>query len=139
MNVPDTAKPVVRAVRIDGDLQLTGDLSDPRWRLAVPIELNYETQPGENIPAPQKTKTWILYNADYVYFGFECKDTDPSAIRAHITDRDKLYDDDFVGIILDTYGDFQRSYEFFVNPFGIQADLLRTGNNEDDSFDTVWK
>ena len=139
MNLPDSAKPVVRAVKIDGDITLTGDLCDPRWKLADPVDLGYETQPGENIPAPQKTTARVLYSNDYVYFGFDCKDTDPTAIRAHITDRDKLYDDDFVGIILDTYGDFQRSYEFFVNPYGIQADLLRIGNNEDDSFDTVWR
>ena len=137
--VPDTSKPVVRAVRIEGNLPLTGTLDDSRWEAAQPVSLRYEIQPGENTPAPQSTTVRILYNSEYVYFGFDCQDTNPDAIRAHITDRDKIYDDDFVIILLDTYGDYQHTYEFLVNPYGIQADLMRTGTNEDDSFDTVWK
>jgi len=136
---PDSTKPRVKAYRIESDLVLTGKLSDPRWNLAQPVELGFEVMPGENTPAPQKTSVRILYNSDHIYVGFDCKDTNPSAIRAHITDRDKIFDDDIVGIILDTYGDLQRSYEFMVNPYGIQADLMRVGNHEDPSFDTVWK
>jgi hypothetical protein len=137
--MPDTVRPAITAARIVGNIALTGKLDDPRWATAEFVTLGYENQPGENTPAPQKTFARVLYNADYVYFGFDCRDTDPSAVRAHISDRDKIFDDDFVGILLDTYGDYQRTYEFMVNPFGIQADLLRTGNNEDDSFDTVWE
>ena len=135
----DSLRANVRAVRIDGDIELTGKLSDPRWSAAQPIEIGIEIMPSENIPAPARATLRIVYNSDYVYFGFRCDDPDPSAIRAHITDRDKIFDDDYVGMILDTYGDFQRSFEFMVNPYGIQADELRVGNNEDPSFDTVWK
>lgn len=137
--LPAPSKPSLKAVRIDGSLRLSGKLDDPRWNLAVPIEIGYEAQPGENIPAPQQTTVRVLYNADRVYFGFFCRDSNPSAIRAHITDRDKIFDDDFVALVMDTYGDYQRSYEFMVNPYGIQADLMRVGNNEDDSFDTIWE
>ncbi len=44
-----------------------------------------------------------------------------------------FHDDDLVGIILDTYGDYQRAYEFAVNPYGVQADLMRVEGNEDES------
>jgi hypothetical protein len=136
--LPDTARPEIHAVRIDGDIRLTGKLSDPRWKLATPIELKYEVTPGENIPAPQRTIVRMLYNESYVYIGFDCKDSNPDAIRAHITDRDKMFDDDFVDAIIDTYGDYQRGYEIVVNPYGIQGDLLMTSGNEDASFDMVW-
>ncbi|HTY36330.1 MAG TPA: sugar-binding protein [Bacteroidota bacterium] len=139
IETPDSARQRIHAVRIEGDLDLHGTLSDARWSLASPVEIRYEVSPGENTPAPQMTRVRVLYNSDYVYFGFDCRDTNASSIRAHITDRDKVFDDDFVGIILDTYGDYQRAYEFLVNPYGIQADLMRVGSNEDDSFDTVWK
>lgn len=137
--LPDSAKSVVVASRIQGDLTLSGKLSDARWNLAGPIQIGFEITPGENIPASQRTFVRVLYNSEYIYFGFDCRDANPSAIRAHITDRDKMFDDDFVGVILDTYGDYQRAYEFMVNPYGIQGDLMRTGDNEDPSFDTVWK
>src|SRR5207253_1035839 len=33
----------------------------------------------------------------------------------------------------------QRSYEFFVNPLGVQADGIESdGHNDDYSFDTLW-
>jgi hypothetical protein len=136
---PDSTRPHLKAFRIEGELLITGKLSDPRWNLAQAADIGFEVTPGENTPASQKATVRILYDADYVYFGFDCKDTNSSSIRAHITDRDKIFDDDFVGIMLDTYGDYQRAYEFMVNPYGIQADLMRVGNNEDDSFDTVWR
>jgi hypothetical protein len=135
----DSSQPTVMASKIEGDLELSGKLSDARWNVARPIQIDFEATPGENIPASQRTMVRVVYNSEYVYFGFDCRDTNPSAIRAHITDRDKLFDDDYVGVILDTYGDYQRAYEFIINPYGIQADLMRVGDNEDESFDTVWK
>ncbi len=129
---------VIPAVRIHGNIHLTGKLTDPKWKLAPRVSLDYEIQPGNNTPAPQKTEALVLYNSQFVYFGFICHDTDPSQIRAHVTDRDNIFQDDFAGVILDTYDDHQRAYEFFVNPFGIQADLMRNGNNEDPTWDAVW-
>jgi hypothetical protein len=138
VDLPDTTRPNIHAVRIEGDIRLTGKLSDPRWSLATPIELRYEVTPGENTPAPQRTFVRMLYSQDYVYMGFDCKDSSAASIRAHITDRDKVFDDDFVDAIIDTYGDYQRAYEIVVNPYGIQGDLLMTSGNEDASFDMVW-
>jgi hypothetical protein len=66
-NLPDTAKPVIRATKIEGGLKLTGDLADPRWKLAQPIELKYEATPGENTPAPQQTFVRILFDKEYIY------------------------------------------------------------------------
>ena len=129
----------VRAVRVEGGIALSGKLDDPKWQLGTVIECPYEIDPGENIPAAQRTTARILYNDEYLYVGFDCHDSIPSSIRANISDRDKIFLDDFVVIFVDTYGDSQRSYEFFTNPYGIQADVFRNGNNEDGSFDAVWE
>jgi hypothetical protein len=129
----------VRATRIDGPIELTGRLSDPRWNLAPPIDIAYEVTPGENIPARQRTIAKILYNDDYIYVGFLCYDTDIKQLRARVTDRDRIFDDDFVIVMFDTYAENQRAFNFFVNPHGIQADLLRSGNNEDSRWDAIWE
>lgn len=126
------------AVRIERNIELSGRLADPLWSLAPEIPITFEVQPGENIPAPQKTIAKILYNSEYIYVGFLCYETDMKQLRAHVSDRDKIFDDDFAVLIIDTYGDKQRGYEFFVNPLGIQADILRSGNNEDDSWEAIW-
>jgi hypothetical protein len=136
--VPVKAKPEMTALRIDKPIELTGKLDNPAWKNAQAIEISYEVMPGENIPAPQKTYVKALYDDKYLYFGFQCFDTNPGQIRANISDRDKIFQDDFVGIMLDTYNDYQRAYELMVNPYGIKADLMRTGDNEDSSFDMIW-
>jgi hypothetical protein len=135
---PDSGKPSMHAVRVPGSITLTGRLDDPAWSQAVPVELNYEVTPGDNTPAPQRTVVRALYDDKFLYFGFTCEDTQPDAIRANISDRDRMYQDDWVFVAIDTYGDYQRSYEFCVNPFGIQGDLLATINSEDENADWIW-
>ena len=132
-------KPLFRATRIERPIQLSGKLDDPLWRLGQPVNLSYEIQPGENTPAPQHTLAMALYTRDYLYIGFRCFDSNPNEIRANMADRDRIFKDDFVMAVFDTYGDHQRGYEFAVNPFGIQADLMKTLNNEDESFDVMWQ
>ena len=131
-------KPIMTAVRIEKSIELTGKLDDPVWLKAEPIELNYEITPGDNIPAPQKTTARVLYDSKNLYFGFQCFDSNPNQIRANIADRDNMFNDDWVLVCLDTYGDNQRYYELAVNPFGIIGDLMAAGDNEDSSFDMIW-
>ncbi len=131
-------KAEIKAVKIDKPLEITGDLTNPIWLSAEPIELNYEVTPGDNTPATQKTFVRVLYNDKYIYFSFQCEDTNPDQIRANISDRDKIFQDDWVFVGIDTYGDFQRSYELAVNPYGIQGDLGATINGEDSSLDWIW-
>lgn len=137
--VNDTIKPVFSAVKIEGEPRLTGKLDDPLWSNAIPVELNFEIQPGENTPARQKTIAMALYNSENLYIGFRCFDTLPQNIRANMSDRDKIFSDDYVLVAIDPYNNYQRGFEFAVNPFGIQGDLLiMGGGNEDPSYDMVW-
>ncbi len=136
---PSNNKPVMNAVKIDKPVELTGKLDNPVWNLAQPVEINYEINPGDNTPAPQKTIVKALYDDKYLYFGFQCFDTNPDLIRSNITDRDNMFQDDYVIVCIDTYGDFQRYYELAVNPNGIKGDLMANGNNEDGSFDMIWE
>lgn len=133
------AKPVMQALRVDRHVELSGRLDDELWKRATPVELPYEINPGENTAATQKTYAMVLYDAEHVYIGFRCLDTNPTEIRANLSDRDRIFNDDYVVAIIDTYGDHQRGYEVVVNPYGIQGDLLMTSNGEDESFDMVWQ
>jgi hypothetical protein len=128
----------INALKIDKPITLTGKMDNPVWANAQPVELLYEVQPGDNTPASQKTVVRVLYDDKNLYFGFQCYDTDPSKIRANISDRDNIFNDDYVVVALDTYGDFQRTYELAVNPYGIKGDLMRSNDDEDSSFDMIW-
>jgi hypothetical protein len=131
---------VTEVPRVDADIVVDGKLDDAAWTRAATVDIAFETSPGDNLPASVKTTGYIAYTEDALLLGFRAEDPDPAKIRAFLRDRDALYDDDFLGVMLDTFDDGRRSYEFFVNPLGVQADLIReeaTGN-EDDSWDGLW-
>ncbi len=97
-----------------------------------------QRSPGDGPPVSQKTAAWIGYDDKSFYAVFVC-DAAPGQLRANLSKREDIFSDDIVGLFLDTYHDHQRSYEFFVNPLGIQADGTETdGSNDDFSFDTLW-
>ena len=126
--------------RTDRSIDIDGRLDDAAWADAVRIEIDTETRPGENIPARVRTVAYLVEDGTHLYVGFDAEDPDPSAIRAYLRDRDAAWDDDFVGIVVDTYGDERRAFEFFANPLGVQMDLTNDDvqGNEDESWDAIW-
>lgn len=97
-----------------------------------------QRDPGDGVPASQRSAARLAYDARNLYVGFVCND-DPAKIRAHMAKREDILGDDQVSIYLDTFRDRRHAYVFAVNPLGIQRDALMTEGQEDDpSFDTVW-
>ncbi len=123
-----------------GSIKIDGVLDDAAWRDAALIDLAIETRPGENIPARVQTTVYLVEDGENLYIGFKAQDPDPSAIRAYLRDRDSAYDDDFVGLVVDTYNDGRRAFEFFANPLGVQMDLTNDDVNKDenDSWNAIW-
>ncbi len=126
--------------RTQGSFVIDGVLDEVAWADGRQIALNVETDPGENIPARVRTTAYLIEDGENLYVGIQAYDPDPSAIRAYLRDRDSAYDDDFAGIIIDTYNDGHRAFEFFANPLGVQMDLTNDdlNENEDDSWDAIW-
>ena len=126
--------------RTQGTISINGLLDDPAWQDAAEIHLDTETSPGENIAAKVKTVAYLVEDGEHLYVAFDAEDPDPTAIRAYLRDRDSAWNDDFVGIVLDSYGDERRAFEFFANPLGVQMDLTNDdiNQNEDESWDAIW-
>jgi hypothetical protein len=126
--------------RTESPIQVDGRLEEAAWQDAARIELQYETRPGENIAAPVETECLVTYNSSHVYIAFKAYDDNPQAIRAHMVDRDTAFNDDFVGVVLDTFNDERRAFEFFVNPLGVQMDLFNDdlSHEETTSWDAIW-
>ena len=133
-----TQKFEINNIKIDTAIDINGKMDNPLWLQADPIEVNYEINPGDNSPASEKTVVKALYNNEYLYFGYNCYDSKPEELRANYSERDKIFQDDYIIILIDTYGDSQKAYELALNPFGIQGDLLATDDGEDLSFDLTW-
>jgi hypothetical protein len=141
MAAAESAPPGILSVpRASGAIKVDGVLDDPGWTSALRMDLPYEFRPAENVAAPVRTECWVTYGERDLYVAFRAHDPEPSRIRAHLSDRDSFFRDDFVGIILDTFGDDRRAFEFLVNPLGVQADGVMNdlGNGEDYSWDAIW-
>lgn len=107
--------------------KIDGDLTDPIWQNARKIELNLVNSPWNNEPSPVKTEARIIENGEMIFISFVAYDPEPEKIKAFLGDRDSRWNDDIVGIKLDTFNTRRLNYEFFVNPFGVQHDGI---NNE---------
>lgn len=127
----------LNVTKMSGEIVVDGLLDDTGWIGAAEASDFLEIHPGENIPAIVQTEAFVTYDDGYLYVGFMAYD-DPKNIRANISNRDKMFRDDFCGILLDTYGDANRAYELMVNPLGIQGDGQKIGDNEDESFDMIF-
>ena len=66
------------------------------------------------------------YDLERLYIAIQCFDSNPTAVRACLSQRDKVYGDDGVTIYLDTVSDKKRAFVFKVNPCGIQSDGIYT-------------
>jgi hypothetical protein len=133
-------RPELHAPRAVAAPVIDGVLSDETWQ-ASPLEtgewLSYNPLNGDRIP--QLTTVWLTYDADYLYIAFKCDDPEPSGIKTSVTRRDNIWQDDWVGISLDTLGTGQTSYHMMVNPSGIQLDLLNSAaGGEDAAPDWIW-
>ena len=111
-------------------ITIDGVLDEAAWRHATKIQIDNETRPGENIPARVATVVYLVEDGESLYVAFDARDPDPSQIRAYLRDRDSAWNDDFVGIVLDTYNDERRAFEFFSNPLGVQMDATNDDVNK---------
>jgi uncharacterized protein DUF5916 len=97
-----------------------------------------QNEPGDGEPVSEPTKAYVSFDQDNLHVVFVCED-DPARVRANVVPRERITDDDRVGIFLDTFDDNQRAYAFLVNPLGIQRDgILTEGQDDDWTFDALW-
>lgn len=129
--------PVLDVPFLSGEIVIDGYDDDSGWRSAALAGNFAENDPGDQVRPPVNTEVLITYDRANLYLLFRAYD-DPSTIRATLANRDNIWQDDYVGIIFDTYGDKAWAYELFVNPYGVQGDLRMNRGNEDISYDLVW-
>lgn len=101
---------------------IDGNLNENCWKNATQIKDFFGFQPVDGEPALEKTAVLLGYSESSFYAAFVCFDPIPGNIRSSITQRDQIFDDDFVILYLDTFNDNKSAYQFAFNPHGIQAD-----------------
>ncbi len=118
---------------------IDGRLDDEIWKQAATFKDFIQFRPVDLVAPSKQTVAYIGYDAKFIYVAFQAFD-EPDKVRATIAKRDAVFDDDWVGIFLDTFNDGRRAYEFIFNPLGVQADAMFVeGVNEDFSVDVVME
>ena len=97
--------------------------------------------PTDGAPASQQTQVYLGYDDANLYVVWVCLDSSPGQIRAHISRRENILDDDYVQVNFDTFQDHRHGIVFASNALGIQADGLWTEGDTalDNSWDGVWR
>ena len=131
--------PSLQPPRIDAAITIDGQLEDAWWD-AAHFDGFSEFMPNHGVPAQVPTEGYVAHTDTDLYVAFICHDPQIDRLRASMTDRDGIYRDDFVGVVIDTYRDYKRAYEFFANPHGIQGDMLwHASGSDDDNVDAIWQ
>src|SRR2546425_102119 len=135
---PEKSNPI-KMPRFDKPPVIDGKLDDEIWKQATVLKDFYQIQPGDNIAPSKPTEVMLGYDSKFLYVAFHCYD-EPDKVRANIPKRDNIFDDDYVGILFDTFNDSRKAYEFDFNPLGVQADGIWTdGQGEDFNPDIVME
>ncbi len=131
--------PQMEVSRLDGTINIDGQLEDSGWLTAAPAGNFSEHSPGDQTKPPVDTKVYMTYDSDRLYVAIVAYD-DPDEVRASICRRERIFGDDNVGFFFDTYGDATWAYTMNCNPYGIQYDALWSqGHGEDQGYDLIWE
>jgi hypothetical protein len=132
-------KPHLVAPRCEKGIQVDGLLNEEAWRTAAQARNFAETEPGDQVRPPDETEVLITWDDTHLYLGFIAHDKHPDQIRASMRARDQIFQDDYVGVIIDTYANAAWAYELYANPYGIPGDRRWTPSGEDLGFDVIFK
>jgi hypothetical protein len=118
---------------------IDGQMNDAVWKSAAVFGDFLQTNPGDNIAPNNPTEVFMGYDSKNFYIAFYARE-EKGKVRATVAKRDNIFNDDYIGLYIDTFNDQRQAYTFFFNPLGIQADgTLTEGRGEDYSVDIVME
>lgn len=132
---------VATAYRIDEAIRIDGTLSEKQWLKVQSANDFYQYEPFNGSYPSEQTEVKILYDDVSIYIGAALYDEEPENIFNELgkrDDADNLKADAF-SILISPYNDGINYLEFIVSASGVQADVRRTGNSSDRSWNAVWE
>ncbi len=119
----------VRPPRIVAQPVIDGVLDEPVWASADRLVGFSQYSPSDGVAASDSTQVLVWYSPTAIYFGIRAFESH-GPVHATLADRDKIFADDYVQLMLGTFNDGRQAMMFAVNPLGVQADgiLVERGN-----------
>ncbi|MFC2167085.1 DUF5916 domain-containing protein [Acidobacteriota bacterium] len=129
-------------IKTDESIILDGALNELIWEKAPEANAFIQLNPNRVDPGKIKTSVKILYDDDYIYFGFLCYDTEPEEIKpGGITIDGDLRETDSVYILIDTLLDSKNYFYFATNYIGSKSDgiILKGGRSVNYNWNGSWE
>jgi len=140
LSSPDGRKQM-QAIQATTPIVIDGALDEEVWTRAIPATGFIQADPLEGRPASEITEVRIAYDADYLYVGATCHDSNPGGIVINDIRKDfKGADQDTFDVLLDTFADRRNGFVFSTNSAGAKADtqMANEGRDVNTNWDAVW-
>ncbi|HEX8030801.1 MAG TPA: RluA family pseudouridine synthase, partial [Vicinamibacterales bacterium] len=137
---PDGRKQM-QAIQATSPIIIDGALDEEVWTRAIPATGFIQSDPHEGQPATENTEVRIAFDADYLYIGALCRDSDPPGIVVNEIRKDFAgRDQDTFDVLLDTFADRRNGFVFSTNAAGAKADtqMANEGRDVNTNWDAVW-
>jgi hypothetical protein len=110
-------------------LVMDGNLDEPQWKQAALLTGFSQFMPRDGIAAEDSTEVLVWYSATAIHFGIRAFEPH-EAVHAALGDRDKIFSDDRVELLIGTFNDGRQAIVLGVNPLGVQMDGTLVENNQ---------
>ena len=116
--------------RIEASIQVDGLLSEPAWLEAALLKDFTQFLPQDGAPAQDSTEVLVWYSPTALHIGIRAFESH-GVSQATLAERDRIFADDWIEILLGTFNDGRTATMFGVNPLGVQADgaLVEVGQS----------
>jgi hypothetical protein len=129
------------AMKTDVPIRLDGRVIEDAWKHVEPVTEFRQRELVEGAPVSERTELYILHDAENLYIGVICYDSEPDKIiHKELSWDSNLSGDDYITFILDTYNDKRSAYYFSVNPNGATYDGTFVSGDEhsNGSWEGIW-
>ena len=113
----------------EASLRMDAKLDEPQWQQAAVLTGFSQFLPLDGIAAEDSTEVLVWYSATAVHFGVRAFEPH-AAVHAALGDRDKIFSDDRVELLIGTFNDGRQAIVLGVNPLGVQMDGTLVENNQ---------
>ncbi len=107
--------------RMTGPIDLDGVINEPAWAAIDPYPITVYS-PTYGAPPTEQTEFRVGYDDQYLYVAGHMYDSNPDAIESNSFYRDSSSGEDIMGVVIDSYNDFETALSFIANPNGARTD-----------------
>src|SRR3954454_13919265 len=109
-------------------LRMDASLDEPQWKQAALLTGFSQFLPRDGVAADDSTEVFVWYSPTAIHFGVRAYE--PHAVHAALGDRDRIFSDDRIELLIGTFHDGRQAVVLGVNPLGVQMDGTLVENNQ---------